>query len=74
MLSSVPGRRPSRRRGVLAEGNVSAGGPDFLDDLLRGIDSQAPHFGEPMDRLVVMSEEGRHLLIELAEVTSDRGN
>jgi hypothetical protein len=27
-----------------------------------------------MDRLVVMSEEGRHLLIELAEVTSDRGN
>jgi hypothetical protein len=45
---------------------------DFRDDLLRGIDTEPRHFGQTLHGVVVMTEERRHLLIELAEVILDQ--
>lgn len=39
---------------------------DFRDDLLRRVDAQARHLGESVNRIVMMIEERRHLLIKLA--------
>ena len=36
------------------------------------IDAQARHFGQALHRIVVVSEQLRHLLIELTEVVFDR--
>jgi hypothetical protein len=42
-------------------------GTDFRDDRLRGIDAKAGHFGQALHHIVVVSEQLRHLLIELGE-------
>ena len=47
-------------------------GTDFSDDLLRGIDAEAGHFGQALHRVVVVREQLRHLLIELGEVVFDQ--
>jgi hypothetical protein len=40
--------------------------------VLGGVDAPARHLGESVDRLVMLTEERRHLLIELAEVLLDQ--
>jgi hypothetical protein len=48
------------------------GGADFRNDQLRGIDAQARDFGHALHRLLMVGQELRHLLIELAEVILDQ--
>ena len=56
----------------MGEGKVAAVGPDFRDDLLRGIHAQPGHLGQPLHRhLGGLTEQTRHLLIELADVVFD---
>ena len=45
--------------------------PDFRNDLLRRIDTEAGDFGEALHRVVVFREQDSHLLIELFEVILD---
>ena len=53
----------------MADGNVAALEPS--DDLRRGIDAEAGHFGQALHRVMMVSEQLRHLLIELDEVIFD---
>jgi hypothetical protein len=70
-LSSLPGHAPIQDGSCFADGNAAAFGTDFRDDLLRGIDTTARHLGQALHRIVVVSEQLRHLLIELGGVVFD---
>jgi hypothetical protein len=47
---------------------------DFSDDLLRGIDAQSRHGGEPFDGILVLAKELGEFFIELAHVRFDKSN
>jgi hypothetical protein len=55
----------------LGEGNVCGRGTDLRNDLLSGVDAQARDLGESMDRVVMVTEDLRHLLIELRKMVFD---
>ena len=58
-------------REVLGRWKGRGGGPDFRDDLLRGVDAQPGHLGQPLHPCLVVTEQPRHLLIQLAKVVVD---
>ena len=69
-LVARAGAHPGRE--VFGRRKRRGGGPDFRNDLLRGISAQTRHLGEPLHRIMMFSKEVRHLLIELAEVVFDQ--
>ncbi len=44
----------------------------FGDDLLRRIHSQTGHLGQPLHRVLMVAEQSRHLLVELANLLFDQ--
>ena len=56
---------------VLGRSKGSSRGPDFGDDLLRGIDSQTRYFRQSLDGVFVLSQEGRYLLLQLVPLLFD---
>ena len=55
----------------MGDGKRRRRGPDFRDDLLRGIHAQPGDLGQPLHRRLVRAEETRHLLVELHDVVVD---
>src|SRR4029077_5153346 len=69
LLSAGAGAHP--RSEVLGRGKRRGGGTDLCNDLLSGVHAQARDLGESMDRVMMVTEELRHLLIELSKVVFD---
>jgi hypothetical protein len=70
-VSSLPGQAPIHDPRCFDEGNIAAAAPTSVIDLLRGIDTEARNLGESVDRVMMLTEEVRHLLVELRKVVFD---
>ena len=53
-------------------GKGRCGGTDFGNDLLRRIHTQAGNFRQPLDGLRMLTEQSRHLLVQLADLLLDQ--
>ncbi len=63
---SYPGRE------LLAGRKCRCGSTHLGDDLLRRIHTQAGYFREPLDHLLMLAEQSRHLLVQLADLLLDQ--
>lgn len=68
----VPGACANPRRELLLGGKGRCRGADFGNDLLRRMNAQTGHFRKPPHGVLMLTEQIRHFLVELADLLVDQ--